>query len=188
MVMIAPAPIHPDIERVVVTEAQIQQRVRELGTQLSTDYAGRTLTLVGVFAGAALFLADLARAIDPSVTVHLDVVGVSSYGTGTTSNGRPTITQVPELPLANRDVVLVEDIIETGATVAFLREQFQMVWGARSVRVCALLDKEPHLCRAEYLGFACDRVFVVGYGLDYAEAYRGLPYVGVLRPSVYQSA
>jgi len=188
MVMLAPSPSHRDIERVVLTEAQIQQRVRELGSQLSTDYAGRTLTLVGVFAGAALFLADLARAIGPSVTVHLDVVGVSSYGNGTSTNGRPTITQIPELPLANRDVVLVEDIIDSGATVRFLREQFQMVWGARSVRVCALLDKQPHLCRAEYMGFACDPVFVVGYGLDYAEAYRGLPYVGVLKPSIYQAS
>ncbi len=187
MVMIAPAPVHRDIERVVWTEAQIQQRVRELGTHLSTDYAGRTLTLVGVFAGAALFLADLARAIVPSVTVHLDVVGVSSYGAGTTSNGRPRITQMPELTIFGRDVVLVEDIIDSGATVAFLREQFQIVWGARSVRVCTLLDKQPHLCRAEYLGFACDPVFVVGYGLDYAEAYRGLPYVGVLKPRVYQA-
>ncbi len=188
MVMLAPSPIHRDIERIIFAEAQIQQRVRELGGQLSTDYAGRTLTLVGVFAGAALFLADLARAIAPTVTVHLDVVGVSSYGNGTTTNGRPTITQIPELPLANRDVVLVEDIIDSGATVRFLREQFQMVWGARSVRVCTLLDKQPHLCRAEYLGFACDPVFVVGYGLDYAEAYRGLPYVGVLKPSIYQTA
>ncbi|MBA3822426.1 MAG: hypoxanthine phosphoribosyltransferase [Ktedonobacterales bacterium] len=186
--MLAAAPIHLDIERVLLTEAQIQQRVRELGAQLSADYAGRTLTLVGVFAGATLFLADLIRAIDPTLKVHLDVVGVSSYGAGKTSNGRPTITQMPELLMFGRDVVLVEDIIDTGTTVAFLREQFQMVFGARSVRVCALLDKQPQLCRADYLGFACDPEFVVGYGLDYAEGYRGLSYVGVLKSRVYQTA
>ena len=183
-----PTPVHADIERVIVTEVQIQQRVRELGAHLGADYAGHTLTLLGVFTGAAIFLVDLARAIAPAVTVHLDGVGVSSYGEGTTSNGRPTITQISELSLAGRDVVLVEDIIDTGATIAFLREHVSTVWRARSVRVCALLDKQPQLQRADYLGFACPSLVVVGYGLDYAEAYRNLPYVGVLQPSVYQTA
>jgi hypoxanthine phosphoribosyltransferase len=187
MVMISPTPISADIERVVYTEAQIGQRVQELGAQLSSDYAGRMPLLVGVFAGATLFLADLVRALDPTLAFHLDMVGVSSYGNGMTTNGQPTITQMPEIPIFNRDVVLVEDIIDSGLTIRFLREQFSR-WGARSVRVCALLDKQPQLCRAGYLGFACDPVFVVGYGLDYAEAYRGLPYIGVLKPSIYQEA
>jgi hypoxanthine phosphoribosyltransferase len=185
--LMTPSAAHADIECVVYTETQIQERVQELGAQLSADYAGRTPLLVGVFAGAALFLADLARAIAPSVMVHLDMVGVSSYGNGTTTNGQPTLTQMPELPIFGRDVVLVEDIIDSGLTIRFLCEQFNR-WGAHSVRVCALLDKQPQLCRADYLGFACDPVFVVGYGLDYAEAYRALPYIGVLKPRVYQTA
>jgi hypoxanthine phosphoribosyltransferase len=165
----------------LLSAEQIRERVRALGAEITRDYAGKSLVLLCVLKGSFVFAADLARAID--LPLRIEFLGVRSYGDDTRSSGVVQITQDLTKPIAGDHVVLVEDIVDTGLTLSYLREQL-LARMPNSVKVCALLHKPSRSVKPvqiDYLGFTVDDVFVVGYGLDHAERYRNLPYVGVLR-------
>jgi hypoxanthine phosphoribosyltransferase len=166
--------------RVLLSAEEIAARTRELGAQIAHDYAGHDLVIVPVLKGSFVFAADLARTID--APVRIDFLGVRSYGAGTESSGVVQITHDLSRPIEREDVLLVEDIVDTGLTVAHLVSLLQ-TRAPRSVRVCALLHK-PSRSRVsaaiDYLGFTIEDLFVVGYGLDFDERFRNLPYIGVL--------
>jgi hypoxanthine phosphoribosyltransferase len=179
--------IHDAIDHVILTEEQIQARIREIGAQLREDYkdAEKPVLLVAVLRGAALFVADLARAIDDKV--ELDFMAVSSYGSSTKSSGVVRIIKDLDEDIEGRDVLVVEDILDTGLTLKYLLRNLASR-KPRSLEVVTLLSKEgkqqvPIECK--YIGFTVPDEFVVGYGLDYAERYRNLPYIGVLKPAIY---
>jgi hypoxanthine phosphoribosyltransferase len=172
-------------ERLVtmLSSEEIAARVRELGAQITNDYAGKPLVLVCVLKGSFVFAADLMRTID--LPLRVDFLGVRSYGEGTESSGVVQITQDLSKPIAHEDVLLVEDIVDTGLTIAHLMDLFR-TRQPRSVKVCSLLHK-PARARVEvkidYLGFTIEDKFVVGYGLDFAEKHRNLPYIGLVERS-----
>lgn len=177
--------MHDDIERVLIDASTIQRRIVELGAQIGQDYAGQPLMLVGVLRGAVLLLADLARAIDLPLT--LDFIAVSSYGNTTQSQGRVRILKDLDENIAGQHVILIEDIIDTGLTMSYLLDLLRQR-GPASLRICTLLDKAKVRTKhvvADYVGFAVEDAFVVGYGLDYAQRYRNLPYIGVLKAEIY---
>ncbi len=177
--------IHPDIEQVLYTEEQLRARVREVGQQIAADYAGREPMLISVLRGSYIFMADLTRAIDLNVTV--DFMAVSSYGAGTTSSGQVEIKKDLSDSIEGKDLIIVEDILDSGNTLYYLMDVLRARKPA-SIRICALMDKPERRTKpitADYVGFTIPDAFIVGYGLDYAEKYRNLPYVGVLKPSVY---
>ena len=181
-----PEVLHPDLTELVVGIDALQARVSELGAQIAADYAGRAPVLVGILKGATLFVSDLARAID--LPVEFDFMAVSSYGSATKSSGIVRITKDLDSSIEGRDVILVEDIVDSGMTLRYLREYLERR-NPTSLVVCTLLDKQVARkadVAVEYVGFQIPDAFVVGYGLDYAERYRNLPYVGILRPSVYE--
>lgn len=165
--------------RVVISEEQLQARIRELGKEISADYDGRAPLLVGVLKGAFVFMADLARTID--LPIEFDFMAVASYGAATKSSGVVRIVKDLDADLTGRDVLVVEDIVDSGLTLAYLRRNL-MARHPASLEVCALLVKEglqrddPNL---KYVGFRIPPEFVVGYGLDHAEKFRNLPYVGI---------
>lgn len=165
---------------VMISEEQIRDRVKELGAQISAEYKDRPLVLVCVLKGSFVFAADLARSID--LPLRVDFLGVRSYGEGTESSGVVQITQDLSRPIAGEDILFVEDIVDTGLTLAYLKDLFR-TRQPRSVKVCSLLHK-PARARVEvkidYLGFTIEDKFVVGYGLDVAERYRNLPFIGVV--------
>ncbi len=165
---------------VLFSAEAIDQRVRELGAQITREYAGRELVLICVLKGSFVFAADLARAID--LPVRVEFFGVKSYGAQTTSSGVVQITLDLAHPIAERDVLVVEDIVDTGLTLTYLLEQLK-ARGPASLKVAALLNKPARMQKEvpiDYLGFTIEDVFVVGYGLDHAERYRNLPYVGYI--------
>ncbi len=168
---------HDDIGRVVVSEDELQTRIRELGKEITADYEGRPPLLVGVLKGAFMFMSDLSRAID--LPVEFDFMAVSSYGSATRSSGVVRILKDLDLDLTDRHVLIVEDIVDSGLTLAYLRKNLA-ARGPASMEVCALLVKEG-LQRVEldlkYVGFTIPPTFVVGYGLDVGERYRNLPYI-----------
>jgi hypoxanthine phosphoribosyltransferase len=177
--------IHEDVEEILLSADQIGSRVVELGAELAADYVGRTPVLVSVLKGSIVFLADLIRAMD--VPLNVDLMEVSSYGSATESSGQVRILKDLSSSIEGRDVVVVEDIIDTGLTLNYLLRYLAERHPA-SVRVCCLLDKPARRLaeiEIDYRGFSIPDRFVVGYGLDYDERYRNLPYIGVLRPSVY---
>jgi len=184
----APVDLQNDLAEVLVSEEQIQAKVRELGARISVDYAGRQLTLVSVLKGSLPFMADLMRSI--SVPVRIDLMEVSSYGgTSTESSGLVRILKDLSASIADEHVLLVEDIIDTGLTLNYLVRYLRGKSPA-SLRICTLLDKPARRLveiPVDYTGFTIDDRFVVGYGLDFGEFYRNLRYVGVLRPEVYSS-
>ena len=175
-----------DIQTVLVTEEQLRAKVAELGAQVSRDYAGRDLLLVSILKGAVVFMADLMRAV--TIPCSIDFMVVSSYGgTNTESTGLVKIVKDLDADLSGRDVLIVEDVLDTGVTLSNLVPMLKMRH-PNSVRICAILDKPARRktdIRADYTGFEVPDAFVVGYGLDYDEKYRNLPFVGVLRPEVY---
>jgi hypoxanthine phosphoribosyltransferase len=169
------------IERVLISEEEIRERIRELGQEIARDYAGRNMLLLGVLKGAVVFLVDLAKAID--LPLQMDFMAVSSYGASTQSSGVVRILKDLDSAVDGRDILVVEDIIDTGLTLRYILDNLAMRNPA-SVKVCTLLLKErprEEGIGADYVGFRIPNEFVVGYGLDYAELYRNLPYVGVLR-------
>jgi hypoxanthine phosphoribosyltransferase len=180
------ADLTADVAEILVTEAQIQAKVAELGRRLSADYAGRELTLVSVLKGSLPFMADLMRAI--SIPVTIDLMEVSSYGgAATESSGLVRILKDLSSSIDGRDVLIVEDIIDTGLTLNYLH-RYLTGKAPRTLRICTLLDKPARRLveiDIDYRGFEIPDQFVVGYGLDYGELYRNLPYIGVLRPEVY---
>jgi hypoxanthine phosphoribosyltransferase len=160
---------------------QLAKRVRELGEQIARDYDGRELVLVGVLKGSFCFISDLARAI-PSTNVRIDFLGLASYGDETKSSGVVRITQDLTKPVEAQHVLVVEDIVDTGLTMDYLMENLRTRHPA-SVKLCALLHKPSRIKKEvgiDYLGFTIPDLFVIGYGLDYAQRYRNLPYIGVL--------
>jgi hypoxanthine phosphoribosyltransferase len=166
--------------RVLFGQAAISARVAELGAQITADYAGRPLTVLSVLKGATLFTADLVRAI--ALPLRLEFLGVASYGGGTSSSGEVRITSDTGTPLHDRDVLVVEDIVDSGLTLNFLLHALA-ARGCRSVKTCALLDKPSRRVEAvtvDYIGFTVDDQFLVGYGLDHDERWRNLPFVGVI--------
>ncbi len=168
-----------DIEVMIGAES-LQSKVRELGAQITRDYAGRELTLVGVLKGSIFFLSDLARAID--LPVHIELMGVSSYLDGTETSGEVRITHDVSAPMRGRHLLLVEDIVDSGLTMQFLLDNLKARQPA-SLKVCVLLEKPARTkCKVaiDYRGFVIEDRFVVGYGLDYSEKYRNLPFVGVI--------
>lgn len=169
----------PDLGEVVVDTDTLQARVAELGAEITRDYAGKEPLLIGVLKGAAMFMTDLARAI--ALPLELDFMAVSSYGNATRTSGVVRIVKDLDLDLTGRDVIIVEDIVDSGLTLQYLRRTLA-ARGAASLEVCALLVREG-LQKTEqdlrYVGFSIPPKFVVGYGLDFAEKYRNLPYVCV---------
>jgi hypoxanthine phosphoribosyltransferase len=177
--------MHPDVKEIILSEDTIRQRVHEMGEQISIDYKGESVLLVAVLRGAALFIADLARQI--TVPVEMDFMAVSSYGSSTKSSGVVRILKDLDELIEDRNVLVVEDILDTGLTLKYLLKNLASR-KPRSLEVCALLSKEgkqrvPIQCK--YVGFAIPDEFVVGYGLDFAERYRNLPYIGILKPEAY---
>jgi hypoxanthine phosphoribosyltransferase len=180
-----PADLHPDVEGVLVSEQQIRDKIAELAKQIEADYTDREVLLVGVLKGAVMVMADLARAL--TIPVSMEFMAVSSYGSSTSSSGVVRILKDLDRDIAGRDILVVEDIIDSGLTLSWLLRNLRSRQPA-SVEVLALLRK-PEAAQVQvpvkYMGFDIPSVFVVGYGLDYAERYRELPYVGTLRPEVY---
>ena len=178
--------LNADIDRILVSDDEIQSKVGELGKQISEDYRGRDLLLVGVLKGAFMLMSDLARHI--TIPLELDFMAVSSYGSATKTSGVVRIMKDLDLDISGRDVLIVEDIIDSGLTLSYLMKNLR---GRRpaTLEVCALLSK-PEVQKVEldvrYHGFALPPVFVVGYGLDYGERYRNLSYVGTLKPHLYE--
>ena len=174
-----------DIEEVLVTADGIQAKIAELATQIDADYADREPLLVGVLKGAAMFMSDLARALDRPST--MEFMAVSSYGTGTTSSGVVRILKDLDRDIADQHVLIVEDIIDSGLTLSWLLKNLRSRKPA-SIEIVTLLRKPDAVkvhVPVQYVGFDIPNEFVVGYGLDYAERYRDLPYIGRLRPAVY---
>ena len=177
-----------DIERVLFTEEELKRRVKELGGQLTRDFADKDPVFVGVLKGCFVFMADLLRSVDMHCT--MDFMAVSSYGSGTTTTGAVKINKDLSADIEGRHVIIVEDILDSGVTLSYLK-QYLSVRKPASISIVTLLDKPSRRkadIRADYAGFEVEDAFVVGYGLDYAEQYRNLPYIGVLKPEIYENA
>lgn len=175
-------PMRLDVEEVLLTEEQIRRRLDELALEIQRDYADKDLTLVAILTGSTIFVADLLRRLP--MQLRLDYIGVSSYHGETRSTGELIVTKALKLDVRDRDVLVVDDILDTGLTLVKIREMIQKLQ-PRSLEFCAFLEKDvPHRenFQADYVGFRIPNRFVVGYGLDYRERYRNLPYVGTLRP------
>ncbi len=175
-----------DIDHVLISEEELQKRVADLGAQISADYAGKCPLLVSVLRGSYIFMADLSRNIQPFCQV--DFMAVSSYGSGTVSSGQVNIIKDLSDSIEGKDVIVVEDILDSGNTLSYLFQVLQARHPA-SLKLCTLLDKPSRRTKpitADYVGFEVPDKFVVGYGLDYDELYRNLPYIGVLKPCVYE--
>jgi hypoxanthine phosphoribosyltransferase len=175
-----------DLAGILLTEKEIQAKITDLAAAIDADYAGEELLLVGVLKGAVMVMADLARALHLPVTI--DFMAISSYGSGTSSSGVVRILKDLDHAIEGRHVLVVEDIVDSGLTLSWLVSNLESRAPA-SVEVCALMRKPDAVqqeVEVKYLGFDIPRDFVVGYGLDYAQKYRNLPFVGTLRPSVYE--
>ena len=172
--------------RVLLTEEEVDARIQEIGDQISKDYAGRQVHLVCVLKGGSFFMCELAKRI--TVPVSLDFMSVSSYGSSTKSSGVVKIVKDLDEPLKDKDVIIVEDIIDSGRTLAYLIEVLKQR-NPKSIELCTLLDKPERRVKKQvqvkYTCFTIPDEFVVGYGLDYAQKYRNLPYIGILKPEVY---
>lgn len=176
---------HPDIQEIVLSEEEIKARVAELGAQISEDYKGEPLVVITILRGGAIFATDLVRSI--KLPLELDFMAVSSYGNGTTSSGRVQILKDLSSSIEGKHVLIAEDILDTGVTLSHLMAVLQHR-KPLSIEIAALLKKQGTQkvdIDCKYVGFDCPDAFIVGYGLDYAERYRNLPYIGVLDPKVY---
>ena len=180
------AKIYRDLDRILVTKEEIARKVRELGERITRDYAGKEPVLVCILKGAAIFFSDLIREIDLPLTA--DFMAISSYGNATKTSGVVRVLKDLDHDIVGKDVIIVEDIVDTGVTLSYLRSML-VHRGAASIRIAALLDKTARRTVkdlvVDYVCFDIPDAFVVGYGLDYAQAYRNLPDIGVLSPSIY---
>lgn len=177
--------LHPDLESVLITEDELKARVTQVGADIGRDYADKDPLLVGVLKGAVYFMTDLSRAIDAPMT--LDFMAVSSYGDAHKSSGVVRILKDLNETITDRHVIIIEDILDTGLTLKYLARNFHGR-GAASIAIATLLLKEGIQAvpiDVQYVGFTIPNAFVVGYGLDYAQHYRNLPYIGVLKPALY---
>lgn len=176
-----------DIESVYFSEEQIQERVRELGRQITQDYMGKDLVVISILRGSFVFAADLIREID--LPCELEFMRLSSYGNSTDSSGSVKIVSDLDGDISGRHVLIIEDILDTGNTLCYLRDHVLAARNPASFRICAMFDKTERRVvdiKADYRGFETPNAFIVGYGLDYAQKYRNLPYVGVLKSEIYQ--
>lgn len=174
-----------DILKVLYSKEEIDNACKSLGNEISKTYAGKTPVVVGVLKGAIFFMTDIVRAVDSYM--QIDFIDVSSYHGGTESSGTVELLQDINTNITGRDVLIVEDIVDTGRTLKFLLDTFADR-GAKSIKVCTLLDKPAGRkvdVKSDFTGFKVPNEFVVGYGLDYDEKYRNLPYIGVLKPEIY---
>ena len=174
-----------EVERILITDQMLAKRIAGLAREIERDFRGRDMVIVSLLTGTVMFLGDLIRHL--SLPLRLDFMGVSSYGKGTES-GDLVFTKELRLDVRGRDVLLVDDILDTGKTVRRVVEKLCLL-GPRRIKVCVLLDKPSRRVekvKADYIGFQIPDAFVIGYGLDYAERYRNLPFVGVLKPEMYR--
>lgn len=175
-----------DIKEILITSEQLQNKIQELGKQITEDYKGENLVLVCVLKGAVMFMSDLVKYID--IPIDMDFMAVSSYGSSTQSSGVVRILKDLDGSIENKNVLIVEDIIDTGLTLSYLMENLKSR-NPKSLKICTLLDK-PNKRKADikydYKGFTVPDEFVVGYGLDYNEKYRNLPYICILKEKVYK--
>ena len=175
-----------EVERVLITDKQIAGRIKRMAKGIERDFRGREMVVVALLNGTVMFLGDLIRHL--SLPLRLDFIGVSSYGAGTES-GDLVFTKELRIDVQGRDVLLVDDILDTGRTMARVFAKLRQL-KPREVKICVLLDKPDRrleMVQADYVGFTIPNLFVVGYGLDYAERYRNLPFVGVLHPHIYKT-
>lgn len=176
-----------DILKVILSEEELHAKVQELGRQITEDYRGKKLLLVSILKGSVIFMADLMRAIDTDC--RIDFMSVSSYGAGVKTTGVVRIIKDLDIDIQGYDLLIVEDILDSGKTLSYIKK-ILTERKPNSIRICTLLDKperrEVKDIIADYKGFIIPDEFVVGYGLDYAESYRNLPYIGALKPEVYQ--
>ena len=175
-----------DILTVLITEEEIKSRVFELGKQISEDFGGEDIVGIGLLKGCFMFIADLMRAIDSHVAV--DFMAVSSYGSGTVSSGEIKVKKDYSIDIEGKNVLVIDDILDTGRTLAFVKD-YLSVKSPKSIKICTLLDKPDRRTskvNVDYVGFSVPDQFVVGYGLDYDEKYRNLPFIGVLKPEIYK--
>lgn len=178
--------MHNEIQEILITEEEIQAKCKEIGEQLTEEYRGKFPLAIGVLKGALPFMADLLRHIETHL--EMDFMDVSSYGSGTRSSGEVKILKDLDTQVEGRDVLIIEDIIDSGRTLQYLVDLFKYR-KANSVKIVTLLDKPSGRkadIQADIIGFEVPDAFVVGYGLDYAERYRNLPYIGVLKPEIYK--
>lgn len=177
--------MHNDISEILITEEEIRTRIAELGKELARDYEGKTPIFIGVLKGAITFFADMTRATP--IPCEYDFMAVSSYGAATISSGKINLIKDLSANIKDRHVVILEDILDTGNTLEFVIDHLKSKEPA-SLKICTLLDKPSRRVapiEADYIGFTIPNMFVVGYGLDYNEIYRNVPYIGVLKPEVY---
>jgi len=177
--------LHNDIQEILFTEEQIQDKIRELGQMISEQYENRNPLIICVLKGAYMFMADLTKRI--TIPIEVDFMAISSYGQSTKSSGVVKIIKDLDVSVEGRDVIIAEDIIDSGLTLSYLVDVLERR-NAKSVSIVTLFDKPAGRkveLEADYKGFILPDAFVVGYGLDYAEKYRNLPYIGILKPEVY---
>ena len=175
-----------DIDHILFNEQEISEKVQELGKRITEDYKGKSPFLIGVLKGCFIFMSDLARVID--LPCDIDFMAVSSYGSGTSSTGAVQIKKDLNRDIEGRDVIIIEDILDSGITLSYLTK-YLANRNPASIKICTLMDKPARRkseIRADYVGFVCPDEFVVGYGLDYDEKYRNLPYIGILKPEIYE--
>lgn len=175
-----------DIAKILISKEDIEKRVCELGCQISADYQGDSIVMIGILRGAVVFFGDLAKEI--KIPVSMDFMAVSSYGSSTVSSGVVRIIHDLDENIEGRNVLIVEDIIDTGLTLHYLVENLKSR-KPKSIKICCLLDKPSRRqspIKPDYVGFEVPDEFVVGYGLDYNEMYRNLPFIGILKPEVYK--
>lgn len=174
-----------DVEKVLLTREQLQEKVKELGKKISEDYKDKNLMIICVLKGGVVFTTDLIREI--TIPLELDFMAISSYGASTSTSGVVRILKDLETNIEGKDILIVEDIIDSGLTLKYLKEML-ISRGPNSVKICTILNKPQRRqenVKVDYIGFDIPDEFVVGYGLDYAEKYRNLPFVGVLKPEIY---
>ena len=175
------------IEKVLITEEELQKKVSELAAQISSDYEGKDLVLVSILKGVFVFAADLCRAI--KIPAAIDFMAVSSYGASSKSSGVVKIIKDLDKPIEGKDILIVEDILDSGITLSYLKELL-IQRGVSSLKICTILNKPSRRqanIQPDYLGFDIPDEFVVGYGLDYDEKYRNLPFVGILKREIYEN-
>ena len=171
---------HEVVGKVLLTQEQIWQRAQELGAEISRDYAGEEVVLIGTLKGAVMFMADIMKSI--TLDTQIDFIAASSYGSGTVSSGKVKIKKDIEIDIAGKHVIIIEDIIDTGNTLKYLKDYF-LSQGPKSLKICTLLDKPSRRTAdvaGDYVGFTVEDLFVIGYGLDFDQKYRNLPYISYL--------
>lgn len=178
--------MHEHLCKILFSEQEVQSKVQELGAQITVDYLGKDLVIIGILKGAVVFLADLIREI--KLPLELDFMVISSYGKSTRASGVVRILKDLEKDIAGKDVLIVEDIVDTGLTLSYLKNNLR-ARGPASLKICSFLDKPSRRkvsLDPDYWGYNIPDEFAVGYGLDFAERYRNLPYIGVLKPELYE--